>query len=282
MNGKDIFLGLQYIGEDLVEKGERGRFPVKSSRGLRRPLVLAAVIALMLLLVGCAVVYMLKMEDVKIGQRENSITLTLAGVQGTDACRASGEYYDYRRELRTRMLEQNRGDQLQDGTYQKMLDEKALELAGEHGLKPEGQLRRFDDGRQLLEELGIALPEVEAVQMNISNGGCWENGNFWLNLEFAFPEEPSMVWATLRWNRQDCFSQDYVSIPEDVGWKEWNFQTGSGADVLLLYAEDQQVSYILSLRSDALLSVELVTEKALTEAERKTIAEAVDVLTVTE
>ena len=74
----------------------------------------------------------------------------------------------------------------------------------------------------------------------------------------------------------------FRSIPEDVGWKEWNFQTGSGADVLLLYAEDQQVSYILSLRSDALLSVELVTEKALTEAERKTIAEAVDFLTVTE
>ena len=53
MNGKDIFLGLKYIDPDLVEEAEFGSFP--KARTLRRPLLVAAVIALTLLLVGCAV-----------------------------------------------------------------------------------------------------------------------------------------------------------------------------------------------------------------------------------
>lgn len=65
MNGKDIFLGLKHIGADLVEEAEYGTFSnraendteKKSRHAVRRPLLIAAVIAMMLLLVGCAVVY---------------------------------------------------------------------------------------------------------------------------------------------------------------------------------------------------------------------------------
>ena len=61
MNGKDIFRGLQYIGDDLIENAETGQFPAqnqesgKTHRPIRRPLLIAALIALLLLLVGCAV-----------------------------------------------------------------------------------------------------------------------------------------------------------------------------------------------------------------------------------
>ena len=59
MTGKDIFLGLKYIDPNLVEEAEFGSFP--KVRTLRRPLLVAAVIALTLLLVGCAVVYVLEL-----------------------------------------------------------------------------------------------------------------------------------------------------------------------------------------------------------------------------
>ena len=72
MNGKDIFLGLKYVDEDLIEEAETARFPVQTNqknthRKIRRPLLIAAIIAVMLLLVGCAVVYVLRMQDVRIG-----------------------------------------------------------------------------------------------------------------------------------------------------------------------------------------------------------------------
>lgn len=76
MNGKDIFLGLKYIGADLVEEAEYGSFSTHGSKNaeekkrpaVRRPLLIAAIIAMMLLLVGCAVVYVLNMENLKLGQ----------------------------------------------------------------------------------------------------------------------------------------------------------------------------------------------------------------------
>ena len=69
MNGKDIFMGLKYIGDDLVEEAEA--FDFRSSahqketahRPIHRPLLIAALIALMLALVGCAVVYAMILFD---------------------------------------------------------------------------------------------------------------------------------------------------------------------------------------------------------------------------
>lgn len=61
MNGRDILWGLQYIGEDLIEQAQYGQMSVRPSnrnrRAVPRPLLLAALIALLLLLVGCAVAY---------------------------------------------------------------------------------------------------------------------------------------------------------------------------------------------------------------------------------
>lgn len=59
MNGKEIILGLKFIGEDLIEEAEYGSFAAaaeKPSRTMvRRPFLIAAMIALMLLLMGCTV-----------------------------------------------------------------------------------------------------------------------------------------------------------------------------------------------------------------------------------
>ena len=78
MNGKDIFLGLKYVGDDLIEKAEYGQFPTKAEMtatqkkrtSIRRPFLIAAIIAMMLLLVGCAVVYVLSMQEIKLGEQE--------------------------------------------------------------------------------------------------------------------------------------------------------------------------------------------------------------------
>lgn len=70
MNGKDIFLGLRYVDEDLIEEAEYGRFSSaaqaseknqkpKKRRKLSRTLLIAAIIACLLALAGCgAVIYL--------------------------------------------------------------------------------------------------------------------------------------------------------------------------------------------------------------------------------
>lgn len=79
--------------------------PQTKRLSLRRPLLVAAIIALTLLLVGCAVVYMLSLQDLKPGEeiREDSRTgttevrqvLSLQGVVGTPGYLASKEWYEW-------------------------------------------------------------------------------------------------------------------------------------------------------------------------------------------
>ena len=79
--------------------------------------MVAALIGLMLLLVGCALVYILNLEKVKIStgtdQRDyslvdgvyvedphtvNTMTLTLAGLEGSDAYKACADFYAFKEE----------------------------------------------------------------------------------------------------------------------------------------------------------------------------------------
>ena len=119
MNGKELFLGLSYINRTFIDEAERdtvsnqgGREHAGAStvRGLRRPLLVAALAALLLLLVGCAVVYVLRSQDFIIGQRDSlqnvfdeyhrEVTasvpvsqqvLTFSGLQGSPSYQAAKE-----------------------------------------------------------------------------------------------------------------------------------------------------------------------------------------------
>ena len=72
MNGEDLFRGLNYVNAKFIDEAEtvtelQGE---KKMLSLRRPVLIAALIALLLMLVGCAVVYVLSMKEINIGQRQ--------------------------------------------------------------------------------------------------------------------------------------------------------------------------------------------------------------------
>ena len=294
MNGKDIFLGLKYVGEDLIEEAEYGVFPASkqksggTKRGFRRPLLVAALIAMMLLLVGCAVVYVLKMERLKIAEATsqrayslvdgiyvedphtvNTSTLTLAGLEGSNAYKANKEYYTYKRERREELLQMGVQGKLPKGywsstAYQDDLNRKAQELAEQYGLKPEGSLLEFRTVRNLCDALCVErfVRESEFISADIIGGACYDSGNFQLSIDFRFPDDQGYevisTNGTLHWNRTDSFSRDYVTIEESGDWSEWNYITKSGTEVLILYSPSQEASYIICDRGEALMSLEIV------------------------
>ena len=77
MNGKDLFRGLNDVGNDLIENAQFGQFPSDEKnrgeighQGIRRigkPVLVAAMVALMVLLMGCAVL-LLHLEDLRVGE----------------------------------------------------------------------------------------------------------------------------------------------------------------------------------------------------------------------
>lgn len=269
MNGKDILLGLKYVGDDLIEKAEYGQFSTRaektekkgnSRRSIRRPLLIAALIATMLLLVGCAVVYVLRMQDVKIGEATetrdyrlvdgtyvedphevNQNVLTLAGLKGTKAYQACADFFAFKEEYTQNMeAMMNNGtlpeDFFENDTYGKAMNAKASELAAQYGLKPEGESLNFRTTRNMCDALGIErfVKESEEISTGVAGGSCYNTGNFYLYFDFDFPEERNYevlhTSGYLRWNRTDCFSQDYVALVDTGDWVERNYTTASGSN----------------------------------------------------
>ena len=313
MNGQEIFLGLSYISRKYIEEAETET--VSGGRGkahrIRRPFLLAAVIALALLLVGCAAVYVLKMEHVKISsgtdQRDYSLvdgvyvkdphtvdttTLSMAGLKGSNAYKACADFYAYETELRASTSASG------DWTgYDDAINAKAQELAEQYGLKPEGQPLTFRTTRNLCDALGVErfVRNSQDVSIDVDQGFCRDSGNFFVLLRFAFPEdqgyEVTYTSGALYWNRQDTFSRDYVTLEDRGDWVERNYTTSAGNTVLILTSPSQERGYIICDRGDALMTVwldanpELLSEDAgvvsaeyqhMTEKQLNMVADALD------
>ena len=256
MNGTDIFRGLQYIGADLIENAEYGQFPRKNAEPgktkhrIHRPLMVAALIGLMLLLVGCALVYILNLEKVKIStgtdQRDyslvngvyveaphtvNTMTLTLAGLEGSDAYKACADFYAFKEEYTANGEKMAENDMLPADyweTYSDVMNAKAQELAQQYGLKSEGTLLEFRTNRNFCDAMGVErfVRSNSEISVNFNGGNCYDTGNFWLDLDFVFPEDKGYEvlrsLGVLRWNRKDCFSRDYLTITDSGDWIEKN------------------------------------------------------------
>lgn len=288
MNGKDLLRGLQYIGDDLVEAGEFGRFPAvareKTSHRPRRPWLVAALILLALALVGCGAAYVLNMEKVRIdvgtAQRDyalvdgvyvkephevNTTTLTLAGLKGENAYRACADFYAFKEEYTAQGEQLAQSGTLPEGfweNYADVMDAKAREIAQQYGLTPEGQLLAFRTARNLCDALGVErfARENPEISVNVGGGSCYDTGNFWLNLDLVFPEGKGYAVlnspGVLRWNRKDCFSRDYRALTDSGDWVEKNYTTASGSPVLLLYSPTQETGFVICDRGEALMTLE--------------------------
>ena len=313
MNGQEIFLGLSYISRKYIEEAETET--VSGGRGkahrIRRPFLLAAVIALLLLLVGCAAVYVLKMEHVKISsgtaQQDYSLvdgvyvkdphtvdttTLSMAGLKGSDAYKACADFYAYETELRASASASG------DWTgYDDAINAKAQELAEQYGLKPEGQPLTFRTTRNLCNALGVErfVRNSQDVSIDVDQGFCRDSGNFFVLLRFAFPEdqgyEVTYTSGALYWNRQDTFSREYFTLEDRGDWVERNYTTSAGNTVLILTSPSQERGYILCNRGDALMTVwldanpEILSEDSgvvsaeylhMTEGQLNMVADALD------
>ena len=290
MNGKNMLFGLQYIGDDLVENAEFGRFSAdtgkngKPRRAIRRPLLAAALIGAALLLVGCAVAYVLNLEKIKISagteQRDyslvdgvyvkdphtvNTTTLTLAGLEGSNAYKACADFYAFKEEYTADGEKRAENGTLPEDyweTYSDVMNAKARELAVQYGLKPEGKLLAFRTARNLCDALGVErfARENPEISVNIGGGSCYDTGNFWLNLDLVFPEGKGYAVlnspGTLRWNRKDCFSRDYRALTDSGDWVEKNYTTASGSSVLILYSPTQETGFVICDRGEALMTLE--------------------------
>ena len=284
MTGKDLFIALGNISPQYYDEAENDTIASpQGHKSLRRPLLIAAVIALTLLLVGCAVVYMLSMKEINIGQQQTSqdvfaydpesgqavaylgqetVTeevLTLAGLKGSRNYQAAQEWFDFKQsydpnhEIRSSVSE-NLPEFPQEYAayhlYSQEMKDKLDEIIEKYDLKLIGRTVPFKTEEGTLKALGlkdIAIPGTDAT-MELDYAAYQECGNLDMDFCFILPgaadENDLKTRCHIYYMHKDAFTEDVISLREIETWKEWNYTTASGANVLIFRSPTDWRGYI--------------------------------------
>ena len=297
MNGKDIFLGLQFVGDDLVEEAEvfhfsararsnalahekkRGAFEEKTYAKSRRTLLVAIICLLALLLAGCGIAYMLSLRQLELGTQtvplptdasqdgtaptETEMQLTvfsLQGMEGTPNYQASQEWLAF-----TQSYTPSGGDYWDsDPAYwaysvqDQIMVDKLNEICARYGLSVIGKpWHEQVDCNKFLPLLGIDSLLKPDTDATLSIPA----GRY-------FPGGSFTIYGTLSLGEaSETFT--YQCVKKDVFYDvfgytnpdtvtERNYTTSDG--VPLLFLESEQSGMILADREDCFLSLSIMLD----------------------
>lgn len=272
MNGKELFLGLSYINRKYIDEAENDTVSGNAKTGrqapvkrFRRSLLLAAAIALTALLVGCGIVYALRLQDLTIGKHTISLTqyddvgnpggvtevqldvLSLQGIQDSPNYQASQEWLSF-----TQSYTPAGGEYWQsDAAYwaydvqdQEMAD-KLDEICTKYGLKIIGKpWHEHRDCGSFLELAGIGnllKADSEAV-LHLPQGRFFPGGSFSVygTLTMAGTEQPLDI--SYDCIKKDVFYDVFAYLDSD-SLTQRNYTTKDGISLLLLESSQGGLLY---------------------------------------
>ena len=288
MNGKNLLTGLSNINRKYIEESEMEPAVSKTVTGirfvLRKHILIAAIIALMVFFMGCAVV-LLSMKKINIGKQQTlqdvfaydpesgqaiaylgqeTVTeevLTLAGIKGSQNYRAAQEWFAFKQayDPEHSILQKLQNDGLVPEfpeeyrsyhLYSQEMKDKLDEILEKYDLKLIGRTIPFKTEELVCKALGlkgIVIPGNEAL-IKLDYAEYQECGNLNMDFQILIPSDGDSGEQETRchiyYMRKDAFTEDVISLRGMESWKEWTYTTASGADVLIFRSPADWRGYI--------------------------------------
>ena len=317
MNGKDLLIGLGGISPKYYEEAENGTITeAKTHRTFRRPLLVAAIIALLLMLVGCAVVYVLRLQDMSIGTEtytqlfddngkyldepveKTRDVLTLFGHSGDNIQKATAEWFAF---LETYdpdgELMDNNPDHAEIpnqyeytyGCYTSDMVAKVDEIAAKYNLKLLEEWLPFQAWQSdiFMEESGIqSLVRYDSsAEVTRLSGMFYPPYNFDVYIELSADSLDNNLWITVLYARKDYFPKDYPGGTDLSLYEQWDYTAPDGTALLLalnnkghgyVIAELDNATMILSVDGNYSSSAYPTKEQIMTREELEATAAVFD------
>lgn len=290
MTGKDLLEGMGYISSSLVEEAQ-GDAGAGKPIPWRKGMLLAAVIALTAVLAGCAVAYVLHIQDLQVGKRQGSrpiyaengvevtdyetvtqSVLTMGGLKGTAAFQAARNWQEVEQaldpggEVYLQLREEGKLPELppEYDAYRissQAMEKKLEEILKTYDLQPAGEALKFRTNRLLYSAVGAEKLLTAWDDVMADGGTAYAGGNFVLSFRFTVPGEgPGRAYyGDLAWNRKDCFSQDILAIEAEGDWEEWNVAHPSGRTALILRSPTEDRCFIIWDRVEGILTLTMTS-----------------------
>ena len=274
MTAMDLLETIGSIKDQYILEASSGAHS-KRHISIRRTLLIAAVVALMLLLVGCAVIYVLRMQDMKVGEYrfyvpaeydengnvipvESQEPITLLSLQGTNM-EALAEWVAFTNTYDQDLSVAHEADmaakagspwdipenyQLTYGCYSQEMVDKLNEIVEKYDLKLLSSYipLNYYENSVLLNSLGLnglvyANPNV---QVEYWDGDFHLEGTFDLNMYISM-DMGDWKWergsASFRYSLKDYFDSLTGGMLESIDYTQWDYTRKDGEKVLLVLSE---------------------------------------------
>lgn len=314
MTGKDLLTAMSGIDGRYIEEAAPAAAP--KTRSLRRPLLIAAAIAAALLLVGCGIVYALRLQDMSIGKAtytqrfddkgkaidpvEKSLDIiTPYGRSGDAIQQALKEWYEFQESydpdgaLLTDEPDIPGIPNQYEYTYscytQEMVD-KVDEIAAKYDLKLLEEWIPFQRYQSdiFLEETGIRslLRQDSGAQITGMAGMLYLPYNFSMEFELV-TENAGKLMTSYGYARKDYFPSASAGGMDIDAYEQWDHTTPGGTKLLLalnskgqgeIIAEQENAMIMISIDGNRSLSHSRYPDasEVMTKAELESIADQFD------
>lgn len=281
---------------------------------LKRGLLIAALAALMLLLVGCTVVYVLRLQDMSIGQQtytqkfddsgkaidpveKTRDILTPYGLSSEPMVQALTEWLAFTESYDPDFaLMPNETDipgipnqyEYTYGCYTQEMVDKVDEIAAKYGLQLLDTDIVFQQYQSdiFLEETGIGSLLLQDSNAKIQSmaGVLYPPYNF--KMEFLLTTlDCGILPVTLHYSGKDYFPHPSTISMDLTDYEQWDYTAADGTS-LLLALSSKGAGYVIAQRSDAVLTISVdgnfsgsmypAEDEIITKAELEAIADQFD------
>jgi len=287
--------------------------PVRRTSG-RRILLVALAAALALLMMGCAVAYVLSLQELKIAEKPGirnfdeqgqwaeptevtEAVISLRGYPGSPNQLATREWYEFETtyDPEKQLMPEGQPEGIGNshyfayGCYTQEMAEKVDEIAEKYDLKllsPEIVVQRYQI-EVMFEALGIdgVCHEENTAQVTTGAGYFYPEGNFKYEFELRLPEAentwPYELWAELLYTQKDYFDPDYMGLDTEL-YEQWNYVTTHGNEVLIamsgrnvLFFAEQETAFLMA-RMDFVTMLDAGETRRPTREDAQKMADAID------
>lgn len=247
----------------------------------KRAILIAAVLSLLLMLVGCTIIYVLHLQDVKIGQetvtREEwygpngeyepaetwvNSYLSIQGFNNSANQKALQEWLDFQKNYDTDYVLAKQNNHNESGVpenyymaydaYTFEMVEKLEEILGKYHLKAFSVPVHFDRWEVPLFYKALGLDSLLTDDDSIDHmvGYFFSDGSF--HVEFEMKSEAQSYLVDLSFYHSDYFMPYPFLVKNIEAWDQWSYTTGDGQNVLLCKSEDYGL--IICNRGDSVLT----------------------------
>lgn len=265
MKALDLLTALGGVKDAYVigaEDFRQGKHKVRHL-SIRKAWLVAAVIALMLLLVGCAVVYVLSLQDMKMD--EVTITpegwgpsgeygpvtewvssrLSIQGYHDSPEQLALKEWLDFQEQYDqdNTLLHANNHNEagvpeqyyLNYNCYTPEMMDKLNEILDKYSLKPLGTvlyIQRWEEPLfyKALQIDSLCQPDTKPDGLS---GYLFPEGSFHAEFDQALADEETSRIVTFTYAKNHYLYPYYLAVKDLELWEQWHYTTADGTDVLL-------------------------------------------------